>query len=109
LIAMAVGFVLVALIAVTIGLVLLALRRRPRTDDRVRLYELMRLQQVRPAQPRDPAAARDTATAERRCAACASKELCDELLRTGDTKGFRQFCPNALYVEWQRSNSLKFD
>jgi hypothetical protein len=106
---MALGFVLVALIAVAIGLALIALQRRRRADKRVRLYEMMRLQQVEPLRHRDQAAARDEATAEHRCAACASKEVCDEMLRNGDTKAFRQFCPNALYVEWLRSNSLHFD
>jgi hypothetical protein len=106
---MAVGFVLVALIAVAIGLVLLARQRRRRADQRIRLHEMMRLQQVSPPQPGDPAAAQDNAVAEHRCAACASKELCDEMLRNGDTRAFRQFCPNALYVEHLRSNSLNFD
>jgi hypothetical protein len=35
--------------------------------------------------------------------------MCDELLRSGDTRGFRRFCPNALYLEWLHSNSLNFD
>jgi len=82
-------------------------RHRPRADKRVRLYEMMRLRGVPP--PQDRASAHDIAIAERRCAACASKELCDELMRAGRTRGYRQFCPNALYVEWLRSNSLNFD
>jgi len=103
------GIVLVSIIALSIGIGVVASRRRARVDTRLRLYEMMRLQQVSPTQPRDPAAAQDAAMAAHRCAACASKELCDELLRSGDTKGFRKFCPNALYVEWLRSNSLHFD
>lgn len=82
---------------------------RSRTDERLRLYEMTRLRGVAPLQPRNPAAARDVAAAERRCAACGSKKLCDELLRSGDSKGYRQFCPNALYLEWLHSNSLNFD
>jgi hypothetical protein len=84
-------------------------RHWPRVEQRLRLAEMMRLQRVSPARPRDHAAAQDAATAERRCAACASKELCDELLRGGDARQFRKFCPNALYIEWLRSNSLHFD
>jgi hypothetical protein len=87
----------------------LVLRRRPWADKRVRLREMLRLQRVPPPEPRDPAAAQDSAAAEHRCAECASKELCDELLRKGDTKGFRKFCPNALYIEHLRSKSLHFD
>jgi hypothetical protein len=78
---------------------------RPRADKRLRLYEMMRLRGVSLNQ----AAAHDVAAAERRCAACASKKLCDELMRAGGTRGYRQFCPNALYVEWLHSNSLNFD
>ena len=80
-------------------------RHRPRADERLRLYEMMRLRGV----PRDQASARDFSAAERRCAACASKKMCDALLSAGDPKGYRQFCPNALYLEWLHSNSLNFD
>jgi len=80
-------------------------RHRSRTDEQVRLYDMMRLRGVSQFQPRD----HDIAAAERRCAACASKTLCDELLRRRDAKGYRQFCPNALYLEWLHSNSLNFD
>ena len=106
---MTAGIVLFAVIALAIGFVLLALRRRSRNDRRVRLYEMMRLRGVSPPQPRDQTVARDAAAAEGRCAACCSKELCDELLRTGGCKGYAVFCPNALYIEWLRSNSLHFD
>lgn len=84
-------------------------RHRPRADKRLRLYEMMRLRGVSPVQTREPAAAHDIAAAERRCAACSGKKLCDELLQSGDSKGYRQFCPNALYLEWLHSNSLNFD
>ena len=80
-------------------------RHAPRADKQVRLYDMMRLRGVSQFQPRD----HDIAAAERRCAACCSKTLCDELLRGGDSKGYRQFCPNALYLEWLHSNSLNFD
>ena len=79
-------------------------RHRSRTDEQVRLYDMMRLRGVSKFQPQD----HDIAAAKRRCAACASKTLCDELLRSGDDKGYRQFCPNALYLEWLHSNSLNF-
>ncbi|MDH3319362.1 MAG: hypothetical protein OEO84_06690 [Betaproteobacteria bacterium] len=102
---MTVGVVLLAAIAVTIALVLLERRRRSRIDTRIRLYEMMRLRGVSSPAPQDP----DAALAERRCAACSSKELCDELLRVGRSDGYRKFCPNALYLEWLRSNSLHFD
>ena len=82
-------------------------RHWPRADQRLRLYEMMRLRGVSP--PQDRASARDVAAAERRCLACSSKQMCDELLRSGDTRGFRRFCPNALYLEWLHSNSLNFD
>lgn len=78
---------------------------RSRTDERLRLYEMMRLRGVAEFQPRN----HDIAAAERRCAACASKKLCDELLCSGDSRGYRQFCPNALYLEWLHSHSLNFD
>jgi len=84
-------------------------RHRPRADERLRLYEMMRLRGVAPLGAVDPAGAHDVAAAERRCAACASKEMCDELLRTGRSRGYRQFCPNALYLEWLHNNSLNFD
>jgi hypothetical protein len=80
-------------------------RHTSRADKRVRLYDMMRLRGVSQFQPQD----HDIAAAERRCAACCSKQLCDELLRSGDSKGYRQFCPNALYLEWLHSNSLNFD
>ena len=82
-------------------------RHWPRTVERLRLYEMVRLRGVQ--LPRDRAAARDVAAAERRCAACASKEMCDESMRADGTRGYRQFCPNALYLEWLHSNSLNFD
>ena len=82
-------------------------RHRPRADQRLRLYEMMRLRGV--PLPRDRASARDVAAAERRCLACSSKQMCDELLRSGRSGGYRQFCPNALYLEWLHSNSLNFD
>lgn len=107
--AMTAGMVLFAVIALAIGFALLAWRRRSRIDSRVRLYEMMRLRGVSPVHPRDQAAEQDAAAAEGRCAACCSKEMCDELLRTGGCKGYAVFCPNALYIEWLRSNSLHFD
>jgi len=105
----AAGVALFAALALAIGIVLRASRRRSRTDSRVRLYEMMRLRGVSPPQPGDQAAAHDAAAAEHRCAVCGSKELCDEQLREGHSKGYGQFCPNALYIEWLRSNSLHFD
>jgi uncharacterized protein DUF6455 len=96
-------------VALAIVLALLARERRSQSAQRVRLHELMRLRGVPPPRPRDQAAARDAAAATRRCVACASKQMCDELLRTGDSEGYRRFCPNALYLEWLRSNSLHFD
>lgn len=105
---MTVSAVLLAFAAVALGAVLLALRRRRlRADGRLRIYDLMHLRGV--PLPGDRASAPDVAAAERRCAACASKELCDELLAAGASDGYRRFCPNALYVEWLRSNSLRFD
>jgi hypothetical protein len=82
-------------------------RHRPRAVERLRLYEMVRLRGVQ--LPRDRASARDVAAAERRCLACSSKQMCDELLRSGRSGGYRQFCPNALYLEWLHSNSLNFD
>ncbi len=99
--------VLLAAFALAIGAGLLALR--PRVRERLRLYDLLRLRGVPPPPPGDAAGARDLAAAERRCAACASKALCDELLASGESDGYRRFCPNALYLEWLRSNSLRFD
>lgn len=110
--AIAAGVALFAAIALAIGIVLWVSRRRSRnsrTASRIRLYELMRLRSVSPPQPRDQAAVHDAAAAEHRCAVCGSKKLCDELLREGHSKGYGQFCPNALYIEWLRSNSLHFD
>jgi hypothetical protein len=98
------SFVLLAVAALVTGFALRTWRRRQRAAGRVRLYEMMRLRGVPQFQPRD----HDTAAAERRCAACCSKQLCDELLRSGDSKGYRQFCPNALYLEWLHNNSLNF-
>ncbi len=99
--------VLLALVVVLLGVVLV-LRRRPRADVRVRLYDMMRRRGVSPP-PEDAADVQDVAAAERRCAACANKEMCDELLRIGQTKGYDRFCPNALYIEWLRSHSLDFE
>ena len=82
-------------------------RHRPRAVERLRLYEMVRLRGV--PLPGDRASARDVAAAERRCLACSSKQMCDELLRSGRSGGYRQFCPNALYLEWLHSNSLNFD
>jgi hypothetical protein len=86
---------------------MLVRQRRSRIDTALRLYEMMRLRGVSP--PRDRASARDVAAAEHRCLACSSKQMCDELLRSGRASGYRQFCPNALYLEWLHSNSLNFD
>jgi hypothetical protein len=101
--------VLLAVVALATVLVLLVRQRRSRIDTPLRLYEMMRLRGVPPLQLRDRASAHDVAAAERRCLACSSKQPCDELLRTGRTRGYRQFCPNALYLEWLHSNSLNFD
>ena len=99
--------VLLVVVALATALVLLVRQRRSRIDTPLRLYEMMRLRGVQP--PRDRASAHDVEAAERRCAACASKGLCDESMRAGGTRGYRQFCPNALYLEWLHSNSLNFD
>jgi hypothetical protein len=106
---MTASLVLLAVAALALGGAMLSRRRRPRADSRVRLYEMMRLRGVLPPGLRDPAAAHDAAAAKRRCVACSSKQLCDELLRAGGGKGYSLFCPNALYVEWLRSTSLRFD
>lgn len=97
----------------TLGLAVLAIayaiwrHRRRAEDNRVRLYDMMRLRRVSP--PGVASADPDVAAAERRCVACASKEMCDELMRAGDGRGYSRFCPNALYIEWLRSSSLQFD
>jgi hypothetical protein len=94
----------------TLGLAVVALafvlwRHRPRPAVRLRLYDMMRLRGVPQPRLEDD----DVAAAEQRCAECASKEMCGALLSTGDSKGYRQFCPNALYLEWLHSGSLDFD
>lgn len=99
--------VLLAAAVLALGIVLFLRRRRQRADERVRLYDMMDRRGVSPPPAGD--AARDVVAAERRCAACANKEMCDDLLRVGQTKGYERFCPNALYIEWLRSNSLDFD
>lgn len=101
--------VLLAGVVLALAIVLYARRRRQRTDERVRLYDLMHRRGVSLPPAEDPGGAQDLAAAERRCAACANKEMCDELLRLGETRGYQRFCPNALYIEWLRSNSLDFD
>ena len=97
--------VLLAVVALATALVMLVRQRRSRIDTPLRLYEMMRLRGV----PLNQAGAQDVAAAERRCLACSSKQMCDELLRSGRSGGYRQFCPNALYLEWLHSNSLNFD
>ena len=94
-----------ALALAAVALAFALWRHRPRIETRPRLYDMMRLRGVPEPRLEDD----DVAAAERRCAACASKKMCDALLSTGDAKGYRQFCPNALYLEWLRSNSLNFD
>lgn len=103
------SLILLGISAAVLAVALVALRRRARPDSRVRVYDMMRLRGVPAPEPRDAAATQDVAAAEQRCAACANKDMCDALLRSGDTKGYRQFCPNALYLEWLHSNSLNFD
>lgn len=84
-----------------------AWRLHPRSEEPLRLYEMMRLRGVlTPLRAED---APDVAAAERRCAACAGTELCDELLGAGTSDGYQRFCPNAIYLEWLRSTSLRFD
>jgi hypothetical protein len=80
-------------------------RHRPRVEQRLRLYDMMRLRGVPEPRIEDD----DVAAAQQRCVACASKDMCDSLLRAGDVRRYRQFCPNALYLEWLHSNSLNFD
>jgi len=106
---MAASAVLLAALVLALAVVLFMRRRRQRTDDRVRLYDIMRRRGVSPPPAEDAVGAQDVAAAERRCAACANKEMCDELLRIGQTRGYDRFCPNALYIEWLRSNSLDFE
>lgn len=101
--------VLLSALVLALAVVLFMRRRRQRTDERVRLYDMMYRRGVSPPPAEDAVGARDVAAAERRCAACANKEMCDELLRVGQTRGYDRFCPNALYIEWLRSNSLDFD
>lgn len=101
--------VLLAALVLALAVVLFMRRRRQHADDRVRLYDMMRRRGVSPPPAEDAVGARDVAAAERRCAACANKEMCDELLRVGQTQGYDRFCPNALYIEWLRSNSLDFE
>lgn len=94
--------------SLTLAIVALAFAlwcHRPRVEQRLRLYDMMRLRGVPEPRVEDD----DVAAAQRRCAACASKRMCDELLRAGDSKGYRLFCPNALYLEWLHGNSLNFD
>jgi hypothetical protein len=93
-----------ALALVAVAYAVWRLRQHPRAEEPLRLYEMIRLRGV--PQPSD---ASDVAAAELRCADCASKEMCDELLASGATEGYRRFCPNAIYLEWLRSNSLRFD
>lgn len=55
-----------------------------------------------------PVADADTEAALHRCATCAAKPLCDELLATPGNGGYRAFCPNTHYVERRREGQLKF-
>jgi hypothetical protein len=53
------------------------------------------------ALPDPPDAAASAALA--RCEACRHTELCDELLATPGSGGYRAFCPNTPYVEQVRA------
>jgi hypothetical protein len=75
-------------------------------EKRVRLDEVMRLRRI----SRSPleAAGLDAAAATKRCMECPRKQMCDEAIRAGDANALSLFCPNAHYVEYLRSRSLKF-
>jgi uncharacterized protein DUF6455 len=55
-----------------------------------------------------PVADADTHAAIARCTSCPAKKLCDELLASPGTSGYRGFCPNTHYVESRRQAGLKF-
>lgn len=103
------GIAVLAGAALAVGLLFAARRRRARDGRRLRLFEVMRLRGAWLPEPMDASAAVDVEAAKRRCVACASRALCDEMLRSGRSRRYALFCANALYIEWLRRRSLHFD
>jgi hypothetical protein len=55
-----------------------------------------------------PALDADAFAALARCERCRAKSLCEELLATPGSSGYRGFCANAHYVEARRQTALEF-
>jgi hypothetical protein len=55
-----------------------------------------------------PVADADTRAALARCVSCCAQRLCDELLASPGSGGYRAFCANTHYVESRRERQLKF-
>jgi hypothetical protein len=72
---------------------------RRREDGRLRLRDMMRLRHARLPQPLSGIGTEDYERATKRCLACPSKTLCDELLECGNAQGYGLFCPNTHYIE----------
>jgi hypothetical protein len=69
-----------------------------------RLLAMLRRRGAALPSPPDP----DALAALARCESCRHTQLCDELLASAGSGGYRAFCPNTGYVEQQRERRLKF-
>ncbi|MGQ0544847.1 MAG: hypothetical protein ACT4P3_05860 [Betaproteobacteria bacterium] len=68
----------------------------------MRLEKVMRLRGAVESDPRDAAAA------AKRCSQCPYTHLCDEAITARDARALALFCPNTHYIEYLRSQSMKF-
>jgi hypothetical protein len=83
-------------IALLLALVLL---RSFRTERPLALGRMLERQGASTGPVFSPVEARKLAEAARRCGNCPTEEACAEYLDAGRRADYREFCPNAAYIE----------
>lgn len=73
--------------------------RNARTGRPLALGRMMERQGSHTGPVFSPAEARKLAEAARRCAHCPTEKACAEYLGAGRRADYREFCPNAAYIE----------
>ena len=82
----------------------LAFWRWARSGERpLLLGEMLRRNGVSPAGMQSHAEALQMAQAARRCFGCTAQAGCEEWLESRDTEGYREFCPNADFIDARKA------
>ena len=91
-----------AVVAFIVAPAVYATMRLRRTDDRIRLFEVLQGKKLPLPDSQSEASVRAGAHAVRRCVNCSAQDACDRAIAQRDWNALAKICPNDEYVEGLR-------